>query len=77
MSELIEHCCDVCGDKEKTLLTLNPSYRSNVVNSICGDCAHVMDEFQSNVRSLMKNQECSLVKLFMRKKRRDKFKGFK
>jgi cytidine deaminase len=74
MDELTEYCCDVCGDKARGLRTLNAKYSSNIVSNICGDCLNVMEEFQSNVRVLMTKQECSLIKLFMRKQRRNKFK---
>ncbi len=74
MDDSIDYCCDVCGDKEVRLLSLNKKYSSNAVSLVCNDCVKIMEDFQSNVRQLMTKQECSLVKLFMRKQKRDKFK---
>jgi len=74
VSDSIDYCCDVCGDEKTSLLTLNQKYSSNAVSLVCKDCVSVMQEFQDNVRQLMTKQECSLVTLFMRKQKRDKFK---
>lgn len=74
MSDVTKHECHICNSSEQGLRHLGDDYASNSVYLLCGDCVKEMTDTQEKIRQLMRNQECRLLKLFLRKQRTNRFK---